>query len=241
MRFRSIFILLLVAGIALSVQWRPGPSSQQHSTEQTGGKKKKKKKKKAKEKSPKKIEKEKAKAKKKQDKKQAKMDARKQKLIDERAKKREELAKEREKGRRVYDKCDSTDIVRTSNDSLILIKYMKIYHSLGGLCYILHLQQMADIEKTSDGFYSVQMKPSKDPRAPADWQTFLYCPIGKPDGMVALTSPAGDTVQVCSYAGEKKNGLMSYIKKGKGVFYQERYTNDEKVWVSDPVYTGGGE
>lgn len=243
-------MLLLVLAISVSIQWSPQSSSSSSQTEELvkrkkkpkrkkkdkPKKKKKPKQKKEKQKSPEQIAKEKAVAKKKHDKQLARQDKMKQKLLEERNKKKDKLDKEREKAHAKYEGCDSTDVVRTSTDSLILAKYIKVYRSLGGICYIIHLQEMAELEKTSEGFYSVTIKPSSDPRAPANWQTYLYCPIGKPDGMVALVSPAGDTVQVCSYKGERKNGLMSFFKKGDGMFYQERYVNDEKVWVSDPAF-----
>jgi len=132
------------------------------------------------------------------------------------------------------DKCDSSKLVRTSKDTAILIKYIRIYRTLGGVCYILHLQDMAKLHQDSVDVYSVTIKPSSDPRAPAAWQTYLYCPIGKPDGEVLLLSPEGDTVQVAFYKDEKKNGLVTYFKKGKGIIYQEKYANDEKVWERKP-------
>ncbi|HEU4717223.1 MAG TPA: hypothetical protein VFU15_05300, partial [Bacteroidia bacterium] len=160
----------------------------------------------------------------------ARADKQRQKSLDRIAKDREKKDKQRAKAKakelNQYDDCDSTKIVRTSKDTAILVKYIRIYRTLGGACYILHLQRMAKLEKTADGFYSVQMKESSDPRAPADWQTYLYCPIGKPNGLVALTSPAGDTVQTCQYQDEKKNGDMIWYKKGKGAIHQEIYTND---------------
>lgn len=248
MKFRFLITLLLAAGICLSIQWTDSTSSRTDLSGQELVKKKKKKKtkkpkkkkagsSKEKKEDPKKAEKAKAKAKKKKEKRTAQQEKKARKLIAERDKKRADQKKEQEKNRGDYSKCDSTDIVRSSKDSLILIKYMRVYKSLGGICYIIHLQEMGRLEKTADGFYSVQMRPSKDPRAPADWQTYLFCPIGKPDGLVALTSPAGDTIQTCNYVGEKKEGMMTYYKNKK-VFYVEKYTNDNKIAEAEVEYDG---
>ncbi|HTL82762.1 MAG TPA: hypothetical protein VL651_13710, partial [Bacteroidia bacterium] len=147
-------------------------------------KKKKKKKKHSKHKAPQKVDT--AKARKLKAKRDKKHDKNLAKVQKDRAKTATKVAKQRDKGRVDYSDCDSADVVRTSKDTLILAKYMKVYHSLGGICYIIHLQDMADLIKTSDGFYTVEIKKSADPRAPADWQTYLYCPIGKPDGFIAL-------------------------------------------------------
>lgn len=244
MKFRFLFILLLAAAMCCP-EWTGVRAA--FAGQDTGSnreevlKKKRKKPKKSKKKKPKKTNTSKKAAKKPSEEEKKKQAAKKQKkqekniqrLADEKEKKEKQKAKAQKK-REDYDKCDSTRIVRTSSDTLQLVKYIKVYHSLGGACYILHLQQMGKLVKTSDGFYNIKMKPSSDPRAPADWQTYLFCPIGKPDGMVALCSPAGDTVQVCSYLGEKKHGLMSWFKKGEGVIHQERYVNDEKVWGIKP-------
>jgi hypothetical protein len=62
----------------------------------------------------------------------------------------------------------------------------------------------------------------------------LFCPIGKPNGTIALRSIEGDTIQMCSYLNEKKNGIMYFLKKNKGVIYQEKYVNDVKVWGMIP-------
>jgi hypothetical protein len=35
---------------------------------------------------------------------------------------------------------------------------------------------------------------------------------------------------MCTYANEKKNGVMYYVKKGKGVIYKEKYVDDVKIW-----------
>ncbi|CAN5838200.1 hypothetical protein BH11BAC7_BH11BAC7_27710 [soil metagenome] len=224
-------------GILFSFQWKSGGSVRSGASQVELMKKKKKRKK------PKKAKKKKAKVKsssKKSPEDSAKL-AKKKRRADKRHdrnlaklnKKKEKKAKEvvkAQEDRKDYSKCDSTDVVRTSQDTLILAKYMKIYRSLGGICYILHLQEMAKLKQTSDGFYYVQVKDSKDPRAPAAWQTFLYCPIGKPNGTIALLSPLGDTIQMCTYLNEKKQGMMYYVKKGKGVIYKEKYNEDNKVW-----------
>lgn len=250
MKSRFLVSLLLVIGIFLSFNWADSAAARSNSSVQEMAKKKKKKNKtkkpkkkkkssssKTKEEDPKKVAKEKERAKKEKEKRDKKHEKKTQKLLAEREKDKAKKEKERNKNRRDYTKCDSTDIKRTSKDSLILIKYMKVYRGLGGLCYILHLQEMARLEKTSDGHYTVEMKPSNDPRAPADWQTYLYCPIGKPDGLVALVSPVGDTVQTCNYLSEKKEGMMTYYKNKK-IKYEEKYVNDEKIAAKEIEYDG---
>lgn len=149
---------------------------------------------------------------------------------DKSAKKKQDFMDDRKS----YTRCDSASLTRTSKDTLILPKYISIYRTLGGVCYILHLQQMTQIYKSSTGFYYVIMRKSKDQRAPAAWQTYLFCPIGKPNGTIALRSIEGDTIQMCSYLNEKKNGIMYFLKKNKGVIYQEKYVNDVKVWGMIP-------
>src|SRR6476620_11445636 len=122
-------------------------------------KRKKKKKKKTKKKKPAKKSAHKkkavdtAKARKLKAKKDRKHDKNLSKVQKDRQKKADAIVKEQTKGRKDYSDCDSADVVRTSQDTLILAKYIKVYHSLGGICYIIHLQDMADLVKTSDGYY----------------------------------------------------------------------------------------
>jgi hypothetical protein len=229
-------VFFSIATIFCFVEWKSADASRPASSlseELLKPKKKKKKKSNATKKTSKKapvdsakVAKEKAKAEKRHSRNQSKLDKEREKKAKEKIKAQED--------RTAYTKCDSSDVKRTSQDTVLLAKYIKIYRTLGGICYIIHLQKMADLEKTSDGFYSVQIENSKDPRAPAAWQTYLYCPIGKPDGTIALLDPLGDTIQMCTYAHEKKNGMMFYVKKGKGVIYKEKYVDDIKVWEKKP-------
>lgn len=235
MKFRLLLLAFLSLGIFFSFEWESSGTARTGSS-QVELLKKKKKRKKPKKKKPKKVKKSKKKAP--EDsatlaKKKRKADKRHDRNLGKLQKKKEKKAKEvvkAQEDRKTYDKCDSADVVRTSQDTALLAKYIKIYRSLGGVCYIMHLQDMADLKQTSEGFYYVQIKESKDPRAPAAWQTYLYCPIGKPNGTIALLSPAGDTIQMCTYLNEKKQGMMYYVKKGKGVIYKEKYNQDVKVW-----------
>ncbi len=235
MKFRLLILVFLTLGILFSFQWKSGGTARSGAS-QVEVMKKKKKRKKPKKKKPRKVKKTTKKSP--QDsaklaKKKKKADKRHDKNLGKLNKKKEKKAKEvvkAQEDRKTFDKCDSADVVRTSQDTFLLAKYIKIYRSLGGICYIMHLQDMADLEQTSDGFYYVQIKESKDPRAPAAWQTYLYCPIGKPNGTIALLSPQGDTIQMCTYLNEKKQGMMYYVKKDKGVVYKEKYNEDNKVW-----------
>ncbi len=238
MKFRLFLLLLLSSGILFSFQWKEASGSARSAGSQVELLKKKKKKRKKPKKKKKanttkktskkapvdsaKVAKKKKKADKRHEKNQGKLDK-------DREKKSKEIEKQQEE-RKDFTKCDSADVKRTSQDTALLAKYIKIYRSLGGICYIIHLQEIGSLEQSSDEFYSIQIEESKDPRAPAAWQTYLYCPIGKPNGTIALMSPLGDTTQMCSYLNEKKNGMMYYVKKGKGVIYKEKYVNDIKVW-----------
>lgn len=247
MKTKFLLALLFVFSIGISLQWTGASAyADTHSAEMVKKKKKKKKKdkkpkkkksKKQKEVDPKKEEKRKAKEKKKKEKRKAEQEKQAQKLHEERVRKKEKLAKQQEKSRGDYSHCDSADVVRTSKDSLLLAKYIKVYRGLGGICYIIHLQEMGRLENTSEGHYYVEMRASKDPRAPADWQTYLYCPIGKPNGLVALVSPVGDTIQTCTYQNEMKEGVMRYYKNKK-VFYEEKYVSDNKVSAAEIKYEG---
>lgn len=126
--------------------------------------------------------------------------------------------------------CDTNKIKRTSNDTVLLMKYKKVYRNFGGLCYVLHLQQLGKIKKSSDSTYYVKMGATNDKQIRLDWQTYLYCPIGKPNGLVVLINPEGDTIQACNYFNEMKHGTMSWFQKKKGIVHQEIYENDEKKY-----------
>jgi hypothetical protein len=235
-KIRLLLILFSLSTIFLFVEWKTADTSGRDISSTASllkKKKKKKKKKKTKKKNGTKATKKPVSA---RDsaaykKREAKREKNLNKVLDKKAKKQKKLDKASEEAHKPFDDCDSTRLVRTSQDTQLLVKYIKIYRSLGGVCYILHLQDMAKLHQDSVGIYSVQIRPSTDPRAPAAWQTYLYCPIGKPNGKITLISPEGDTLQTCYYQDEKKSGLMTYYKKGKGIIYVEKYVNDEKVWV----------
>ncbi|MGL5892068.1 MAG: hypothetical protein ACRC3B_19400 [Bacteroidia bacterium] len=227
---RFIYFLILIFAACVTVEWTRADSAWAGQHELAGKDKKKKKKKKKKPANAKpQTEKEKAKAKKEEDRKQRKRDKSVAKVQKEREKKNKKQQAEMDKQKPVYTKCDSTDLVRTSKDSMLLVKYLKIYRSLGGVCYIIHLQQMAPIKKTGDANYSVKMKKTSDKREIANWKTYMFCPIGKPNGTVALISAEGDTIQQCSYQDERKHGSMIYFGKGGKIAYQEEYINDVKA------------
>lgn len=245
MRIRFFLLLFSLSTIFCCVEWKCADVSNSISSTIKNVIKKKKKKKRKKVKKPKPPKKKKIKTKKKPTSKDtvraAKKKKRDQKQIDKALnkldKKKEKKAKKKKKAqddRKTFDKCDSASVLRTSQDTALLAKYIKIYKSLGGICYIIHLQKMAELEQSAEGFFTVQITKSKDPRAPAAWQTYLYCPIGKPNGTIALINPEGDTIQLCTYLNEKKNGMMYYVQKGKGVVYKEKYVNDIKIWEKKP-------
>ena len=232
MRIRLLVILFSISTLFVFVEWKTADTVNKVSSDISLSKKKKKKKKKKKNGSKKTTKKpENARDSAAIKKRQAKRDKNLRKVLDKREKQQKQMAKASADAHKPFDGCDSSKIIRTSQDTQILAKYIKIYRTLGGVCYIMHLQDMAKIVQDSVGLYSVQIKPSNDPRAPAAWQTFLFCPIGKPNGQVMLLSPEGDTLQIANYQDEKKTGLMTWFKKGKGVIYQEKYANDERVWV----------
>lgn len=124
--------------------------------------------------------------------------------------------------------CDANKLTRTSSDSTILKKYVKLYKDLGGVCYIKKLQEMGDLVKTGEGQYTVYLGKSKTPDDRMAWTTFMYCPIGKPDGSVALVMATGDTVQYGSYKNEMKNGTMYWLRPRYGIVAVFEYINDEK-------------
>jgi hypothetical protein len=135
--------------------------------------------------------------------------------------------------------CDTNKIRRTSNDTILLMKYKKVYRNFGGLCYVLHLQQLGKIKKSSDSTYYVKMGATGDKQIRLDWQTYLYCPIGKPNGLVVLINPDGDTIQACNYFNEMKHGTMSWFQKKKGIVHQEIYENDEKKYKPKEILPQG--
>jgi uncharacterized Rmd1/YagE family protein len=222
---RFIYLLILVFAACITVEWTGIHSAWagEHEIANSDKKKKKKKKKKSVNAKPQ-TEKEKAKAKKEEERKQRKRDKSVAKVQKEREKKNKKQQAEMDKQKPVYTKCDSTDLVRTSKDSMLLVKYLKTYRTLGGVCYIIHLQQMAPIKKIDDANYYVKMKKTSDKR-----ETYLFCPIGKPNGTVMLISAEGDTIQQCSYQNERKHGSMIYFGKGGKIAYQEEYINDVKA------------
>jgi hypothetical protein len=137
--------------------------------------------------------------------------------------------------------CDTAKLVRTSSDSMILKKYQKVYSRMGGVCYIIHLQELAKVKKVSDSTYNVKVKESNTAEARADWSTYLFCPIGKPNGTVTLLAANGDTVQQCTYKDERKNGWMIWWKAKNEIMTAVKFTNDEqKVRKVDTLVFPGG-
>ncbi|MCA6362707.1 MAG: hypothetical protein IM638_06690 [Bacteroidetes bacterium] len=232
MKIRLLYFLLLFFAFSAMAEFRPVPEVFAMHINKTDKDKKKKKKKKKKQASPTakpQTEKEKAKAKKLEEKKQRQRDKSVAKVQKEREKKNKKKQEEMDAQKPVYTKCDSADVVRTSTDTLLLKKYIKVYQSLGGICYIIHLQKMGNIKKSGEGMYYVKMKQTDDKREIANWKTYLFCPVGKPDGTVALINPEGDTIQQCTYKAERKNGSMIFYKQGGKIAYQEEYVNDVRV------------
>lgn len=165
-------------------------------------------------------------------------------------KKKKKKDKKKKKKKAPKSNCNAASLTRTTADSLILKKYVTLYKDLGGVCYIKKLQEMGDIEKTGvsemtgESCYTVYLGKSKTPDDRMAWTTFMYCPIGKPDGFVALVQPSGDTVQYCTYKSEKKEGKMVWLKPRYGIVANFDFINDErpveKVQDYDPNAQGGG-
>lgn len=149
-------------------------------------------------------------------------------------KKKKDKKKKKKKKKAPKSNCDAGKLDRTSADSTILNKYVTLYKDLGGVCYIKMLQEMGEIEKTGisemtgEGNYTVYLGKSKSPDDRMAWTTFMYCPIGKPDGFIALVQPSGDTVQYCTYKNERKEGKMVWLKPRYGVIANFVFINDEK-------------
>ncbi len=147
--------------------------------------------------------------------------------------------KKKKKPKPVKSDCDPKSLTRTSADSTILKKYVAIYKNLGGVCYIRRLQKMGKLEKTDEGKYTVYLGKSKDANDRMAWSTYMYCPIGKPDGSVALVQETGDTIQYCTYKNEMKNGIMYWLKPRYGIVGMQEFVNDEKPVQVIPDYDGG--
>jgi hypothetical protein len=171
--------------------------------------------------------------------------------ISEFMKKKKKKKKKKEKKKKPpKSNCNPSSLKRTTADSIILKKYVALYKDLGGVCYIKKLQEMGDIEKTGtsemtgESCYTVYLGKSKTPDDRMAWTTFMYCPIGKPDGFVALVQPSGDTVQYCTYKSEKKEGKMVWLKPRYGIIANFDFINDEKpvevVQDYDPNAQSGG-
>lgn len=144
--------------------------------------------------------------------------------------------KKKKKKKPAKSNCDPKSLVRTSADSVILKKYVTLYKDLGGVCYIRQLQKMGEIEKTGEGQFTVYLGKSKSPEDRIAWTTYMYCPIGKPDGSVALVQSSGDTVQYCTYKNEMKNGFMIWLKPKFGIVAAFEFINDEKPFTGIPEY-----
>jgi hypothetical protein len=165
-------------------------------------------------------------------------------------KKKKDKKKKKKKKKAPKSNCNAASLKRTSADSLILKKYVALYKDLGGVCYIKKLQEMGDIEKTGtsemtgESLYTVYLGKSKTPDDRMAWTTFMFCPIGKPDGFIALVQPSGDTVQYCTYKNERKEGKMVWLKPRYGIVANFDFVNDEKpvekVQDYDPNAQGGG-
>lgn len=224
-----LFILLTIPVIARIMPVQYAAATHIEHSDKDKKKKKKKKKKQASTTAKPQTEKEKAKAKKIEEKKQRQRDKSVAKVQKEREKKNKEKQEAMDAQKPIYTKCDSADVVRTSTDTVLLKKYIKVYQSLGGICYIIHLQKMGNIKKSGEGMYYVKMKQTDDKREIANWKTYLFCPVGKPDGTVALINPEGDTIQQCTYKAERKNGSMIFYKQGGKIAYQEEYVNDVRL------------
>lgn len=150
--------------------------------------------------------------------------------------KKKKKKKKAKKKKPAKSNCDASRLTRTSADSLILKKYVNLYKDLGGVCYIKKLQEMGDLEKTGENAYTVYLGKSKTPDDRMAWTTYMYCPIGKPDGCVALVQESGDTVQFCTYKNEMKNGQMVWLKPRYGVVAVFDFINDEKPVTATPEY-----
>ncbi len=143
-------------------------------------------------------------------------------------KKKKDKKKKKKKKKPAKSNCDPAKLARTSADTIILNKYVTLYKDLGGVCYIKKLQDMGELEKTGEGEYTVYLGKSKTPDDRMAWTTFMYCPIGKPDGCVALVQASGDTVQYCTYKNERKEGRMIWLKPRYGIVANFEFINDEK-------------
>ncbi|HLG02427.1 MAG TPA: hypothetical protein VI731_02460 [Bacteroidia bacterium] len=127
--------------------------------------------------------------------------------------------------------CDTSKLVRTTQDSVILKKYQNVYSKMaqpGGVCYIIRLQRLGKLKKVSDSSYNIKIRNANTKQARIDWSTYLFCPIGKPNGIVTMLAENGDTVQQATYQNEKKQGWMIWWKKNNEILAAVHYNNDER-------------
>jgi hypothetical protein len=137
-------------------------------------------------------------------------------------------AKDKKEEKKKKEGCDTSKLVRTTNDTVIIKKYQKVYQRLGGVCYIIQLQRLGKLKKVSDSTYNIRVKDANTSQARADWQTYLYCPIGKPNGTITLFGENGDTMQQCSYVDERKEGWMIWWKAKNEILAAVKFTHDEQ-------------
>jgi len=154
--------------------------------------------------------------------------------------KKKKKKKKKKKDKPPKSDCNPNSLTRTSADSVILKKYVELYKSLGGVCYIKTLQKMGELEKTGEAQYTVYLGKSKNPEDRMAWTTYMYCPIGKPDGCVALVQESGDTVQYCTYKNEMKHGMMIWLKPRYGIVAAFEFINDEKPVAETQEYDPNG-
>lgn len=117
---------------------------------------------------------------------------------------------------------------RTSNDSIILKKYLELYKHSGGELYIIMLQQKYKLIKSGDTVFDLHLAAddaAQEGEHP-QWNDFLYCSIGKANGIINVIDADGNKIQQWHYRGEKKEGIVYWYDADNKVSNKFLYKDD---------------
>ena len=119
-------------------------------------------------------------------------------------------------------------MARTSTDSNLLKSYIELYKHKGGTLYIIYLQQTYKLEKEKDSTYKLVLNPKDEEEVGPHpkWSDFLYCPIGKENGILDVYNADGEKMQEWRYYKERKYGKALWYNSDKEVTNTFIYRND---------------
>ena len=123
-------------------------------------------------------------------------------------------------------------IIRTSNNDSLLKRYVNNFRCCGGERYIVTLQQKFKLIKLNDTTYQIKIKDkgSLVYEDESDWEDFLWCPIGKPNGTIILID--GDDIKrrEYNYKNEMKEGrIVIWNRDGTLLGREDIYNKDIKI------------